>query len=42
MSDRGNMDVSGHSETYAGFLKVTTLGSIAVIAIVVLMAITLL
>lgn len=42
MSDRGNMDISGHNQTYAGFIKTSIYGGLAIITIVVLMAITLL
>lgn len=42
MTNHGSMDMPAHRQTYADFVKLVKITSIAVAAIMVLMAITLL
>ncbi len=42
MSERGNMDVKAHQETYSGFIKASIYSSAAMVIIMVIMALTLL
>ncbi|MDA5194873.1 aa3-type cytochrome c oxidase subunit IV [Govanella unica] len=41
MTNHGSMDMPAHRHTYAGFVKLLTIVSISVAAILVIMAITL-